>query len=297
MEEILPPDKRIDVVTNADQLIGRSAATIARAMAAEELSPVAFTDCLLERIDNQTSPVFLNVTRDRAMAEARAAEARMKTGKPLSPLDGVPIAWKDLIDMKGETTTAASDIYRNAEPACDDAPIVAHAKAAGMVSLGKVNLTEFAYSGLGLNPHFGTPLNPNDPETPRSPGGSSSGSGVAVALGLAPIAIGTDTGGSVRIPAAFNGVVGYKPSERRIDSTGVFALSRTLDTVGPLAQTVEDCVLTELVLRGVVTSSVRRADVSKLRIFVPKRWCLTISMKLLVRISKPLWSSYLRLAL
>jgi aspartyl-tRNA(Asn)/glutamyl-tRNA(Gln) amidotransferase subunit A len=138
-----------------------------------------------------------------------------------------------------------------------------------MVSLGKVNLTEFAYSGIGLNPHFGTPHNPNS-QVPHSPGGSSSGSGVAVAGGLAPIAIGTDTGGSVRIPAAFNGVVGYKSSEGRIDKSGVFALSQTLDTVGPLARSVEDCILSDAILRGAVSSAVCRHPVASLRIFVPQ---------------------------
>ena len=119
-----------------------------------------------------------------------------------------------------------------------------------MVSLGKVNLSEFAYSGLGLNPHFGTPRNPFDAKIHRAPGGSSSGSAVAVAAGLAPVSIGTDTGGSVRVPAAFNGLVGFKTAEGSIDKTGVFALSPTLDTVGPLARTVEDCLLLYSALRG-----------------------------------------------
>lgn len=255
-------------MTEPSRYVGRSAATIGRAMAAGDLSPLAFAHHLLDHADAQTSPIFLKVTRARALAEAEAAEARLRAGRPLSPLDGVPIAWKDLIDMAGETTTAASDLYRNASPAASDAPVVAHAAAAGMVSLGKLNLTEFAYSGLGLNPHFGTPLNPCDPDIPRSPGGSSSGSGAAVAAGLAPIAIGTDTGGSVRIPAAFNGVVGYKSSEGRVDKSRVFPLSQTLDTIGPLAKTVEDCVLADMVLRGAATSAVRRADVTQLSLFV-----------------------------
>ncbi|MEW9921290.1 amidase [Marimonas sp. MJW-29] len=248
--------------------IGATAATLGRAIAAGDLDPVSFAECLLERIEAQTSPIFLTVTRDRALAEATAARDRAKTGRMLSPLDGVPIAWKDLIDMAGETTTAASDLFRDAAPAGTDAPIVANAAAAGMVSLGKLNLTEFAYSGIGLNPHYGTPLNPRSTDGPRSPGGSSSGSGAAVAGDLAPIAIGTDTGGSVRIPAAFNGVTGYKSSEGRIDATGVFALSKTLDTVGPLAQTVEDCILADAVMRGAVGGIIRRADPKALRVFV-----------------------------
>ncbi len=252
-----------------DTLAGRSAAAIGRALAAGEACPVELTECLLARIAAQGSPVFLTVTAERARQEARAAAARLKAGRPLSPLDGVPIAWKDLIDMEGERTTAASDVYRDAPPATADAQVVANAAAAGMVALGKLNLTEFAYSGLGFNPHFGTPLNPNS-GTPRSPGGSSSGSGVAVAAGLAPIAIGTDTGGSIRIPAAFNGVVGYKSSVGRVATGGVFALSRTLDTVGPLTRSVEDCILTDMILRGAVVSAVARQPVNNLRLFVPQ---------------------------
>jgi len=250
--------------------IGKSAATIGRAIAAQELDPESFTKCLLQQIEAQSSPVFLAVTRERALAEAKAAGQRARSGRMLSALDGVPIAWKDLIDLRGEKTTAASDLFRNVEPAAQDAPIVQKAQSAGMVSLGKLNLTEFAYSGLGLNPHYGTPLNPCAKDAPRSPGGSSSGSGVAVAAHLAPIAIGTDTGGSVRVPAAFNGVTGYKSSEGRVETTGVFALSRTLDTIGPLAQTVEDCILTDAVLRGAVGASIFRSDLRDLVVFVPE---------------------------
>lgn len=250
--------------------IGSTAAVLGRAIAAGDLDPVGFAEALLGRIEVQTSPVFLTVTRDRALAEARAARARAKSGRMLSPLDGVPIAWKDLIDMEGEATTAASDLFRDAPTAKADAPIVANAAAAGMVSLGKVNLTEFAYSGIGLNPHYGTPLNPLSTDGPRSPGGSSSGSGAAVASDLAPIAVGTDTGGSVRIPAAFNGVTGYKTSEGRIDATGVFALSKTLDTVGPLAQTVEDCILADAAMRRVVGGMIRRSTPINLSVFVPE---------------------------
>lgn len=257
-------------MTDIELLSTKSAATIGRALAAGMASPVALTELFLDRIDAQTSPVFLTTTRDRALREAREADARLRNGTALSPLDGVPVAWKDLMDMKGERTTAASDVYRDAPPATADAAVVANAAACGMISLGKVNLSEFAYSGLGLNPHFGTPINPNDTETPRAPGGSSSGSGVAVAAGLAPLAIGTDTGGSVRIPAAFNGVVGYKSSEGRIPAQGVFALSRTLDTVGPLARSVEDCVLADMALRGAATSPVLRVPVADLEIFVPE---------------------------
>jgi len=143
-----------------------------------------------------------------------------------------------------------------------------------MVFVGKTNLTEFAFSGLGLNPHYGTPHNPHDRTTPRAPGGSSSGSAVAVAAGIVPCAIGTDTGGSVRVPSAFNGLTGYKSSEGRIDKRGVATLSATLDTLGPLARSVEDCVLLDAAMRGVAASGVVRRDAAELNAFVPETYVL-----------------------
>ena len=257
-------------MTTIETLALQPAVAIGRALARGEASAVALTEHLLRQIAAQTSPVFLAVTGDRALSEARAADGRIAAGRPVSPLDGVPIAWKDLIDMAGERTTAGSELFRGAALATVDAPIVANAAAAGMVSLGKLNLSEFAYSGLGLNPHYGTPVNPHDAGTPRAPGGSSSGSAVAVAAGLVPCAIGTDTGGSVRIPASFNGLVGYKSSEGRIDRKGVFALSPTLDSVGPLARSVEDCVYLDRVLRGVAPAQVPARSLAELTIFVPE---------------------------
>ena len=194
--------------------------------------------------------IFIDLLADRAGNEAKASRRRLKAGKPLSLLDGVPIGWIDLFDIEGRVTTAASVVLKSNPPAAKDAKLVAAGKAAGMISIGTLNMTEFAYSGIGLNPHYGTPRNPNDLKAHRSPGGSSSASGVVVAKGLLPVAIGTDTGGSIRIPASFNGVVGYKSSTGHYAMDGVFPLSRTLDTLGPLAQTVEDCVLVDAVLRG-----------------------------------------------
>lgn len=253
-------------MTAIDRVAAGSAAAIGRAIAAGEVDPVALTEHLLERIGATDEPVFITVTAARARAEAEAARARQAAGRPLSPLDGVPIAWKDLVDVATSPTTAGSSLYRDSAIKETDAPCAASLAAAGMVTLGKVNLTEFAYSGLGLNPHFGTPANPHDRTTRRAPGGSSSGSAIAVASGLAPVAIGTDTGGSVRIPAAFNGLVGYKSSEGRIDKRGVFPLSETLDSVGPIGRTVEDCILVEMLLRGAATSAVRRAPLAGQRL-------------------------------
>ena len=181
----------------------------------------------------------------------------------------MPVAWKDLYHVAGTRTTAGSILLKDSAPQTADMPCVANAVAAGTVTMGKLNMTEFAYSGLGLNPHFGTAFNPNDRETPRSPGGSSSGSGAAVASRLVPIAIGSDTGGSVRVPASYNGTVGFKTSTGRIDKTGIVPLAATYDTIGPLARSVEDCILADMVMRGAAMSPVRRADLSELKLFVP----------------------------
>jgi aspartyl-tRNA(Asn)/glutamyl-tRNA(Gln) amidotransferase subunit A len=256
-------------MTDLAQLALRSASEIGLALARRDCSPVILAEYLLDRIEASIDDhIFLCVTRERAIAEAKASEKRLAAGQALSPLDGVPIAWKDLFDMAGEVTTAGSMIYRDAPPANKDAAVVANATAAGMVALGKTNLNEFAYSGLGLNPHYGTPKNPHGHD--RAPGGSSSGSAVAVARGLVPCAIGTDTGGSVRIPAGFNGLVGYKPSDGRIGKNGVFPLSRTLDTIGPLARTVEDCIALDRGMRGVAPTKVQPQIVEGLKLIVPE---------------------------
>jgi aspartyl-tRNA(Asn)/glutamyl-tRNA(Gln) amidotransferase subunit A len=227
-------------------------ATLSRMLASAEIDAVALTEYFIERIESYGArPVFISTTYERAREEARRSAARYRKGEPLGALDGIPVAWKDAIDVAGVTTTAASWIYRDAPPAVSDAPVVANLAAAGMVTLGKTNLSEFAYSALGLNPHFGTPLNPHARDEKRVPGGSSSGAGVVVGARLAPIAIGTDTGGSVRVPAAFNGVVGYKTSELRFDRSGVFALSETLDTIGILAHSVADCMMVDQAMRGI----------------------------------------------
>lgn len=250
-----------------DHLETLSAAAIGRLIAAGTLDPVAVTEFFLERIAAaRHNPAFILVTAERAKREAQASARRHREGRPASALDGVPVAWKDLYDMAGAPTTAASAILRDSPPKERDCPALANMTAAGTVALGKTNLSEFAFSGLGLNPHFGTPVNPHDLGTPRIPGGSSSGTAVAIAAGLAPCGTGSDTGGSIRVPASFTGIVGFKTTEGRIDKTGVFALSQTLDTMGPMARTVEDCVLMDMAMRGAVTTPVHRADLAGLRV-------------------------------
>ncbi len=256
-------------MSDIEEIASRTGAEIGRAYRAGEADPVAVTECLLSRIAAaEGDHIFITVSADRALAEAKAASRRHKEGRPLSALDGVPIAWKDLFDVAGTPTTAGSLVFGRDTKARDLA-CVSHAAAAGLVTMGKVNMSELAYSGLGLNPHFGTPRNPNDKATLRSPGGSSSGSGAAVGARLVPLAIGSDTGGSVRIPAAFNGVVGFKTSTGRIEADGIVPLARTYDTIGPLARSVEDCVLVDMALRGAVATEVRRAETAALTVLVP----------------------------
>lgn len=194
--------------------------------------------------------IFIALTAEKALQEARASDERRKEGRPLSAWDGIPMVWKDLFDIEGLTTTAGSRVYADAPPAEKDAPVVARCKGAGLVSIGKTNLSEFAYSGLGLNPHYGTPVNPHSGSDPKVPGGSSSGSAAAVAAGLVPIATGTDTAGSVRVPASFCGLYGFKASQHHYDRSGVFPLSRSLDSVGIFANDVDDLIVLDHILRG-----------------------------------------------
>jgi aspartyl-tRNA(Asn)/glutamyl-tRNA(Gln) amidotransferase subunit A len=251
------------------RMLHLSAAALGRAIAAGAADAVEVCDAVLDRIAAYPDKaVFIKLTPERARREAEASAQRHRAGRPLGPLDGVPLAWKDLFDMAGEPTTAGSALYRQTPPVKTDAEVVANLSAAGMVSVGKVNLTEFAYSGLGLNPHFGSPRNPHDATTPRVPGGSSSGSAVSVAANLVPCSIGTDTGGSVRVPAALNGIVGFKTSEGRVSKQGCFPLSHTLDTVGPLARDVEDCILLDAALRGEMPGRIAQAELRGLRLVV-----------------------------
>ena len=209
---------------------------LAAAYRAGSLSALEVTEAYLERL--QPGPVYRLVTPQRALEGARRADALFRAGVDLGPLQGVPLALKDLMDTRGDVSAAGSRVLSGAPPAADDCPAAARLDAAGAVFLGKTNMTELAFSGLGINPHFGTPGNALDSK--RIPGGSSSGSAVAVASGLACAAVGSDTGGSVRIPASFNGLVGLKTTDGLIPTDGCVPLSTTLDTLGPVTKTVED---------------------------------------------------------
>ncbi len=234
------------------------------------VDPIEVAEAVIDGIEAHADrSVFTAILKDRATEEAKASSKRMKEGRSRGMLDGIPIAWKDLFDIEGRTTTAGSTVLAREPAAQADAPVVATLKQAGMVSIGCTNMSEFAFSGLGLNPHYGTPHNPRSSDAPRIPGGSSSGAGVAVAAGLVPVAMGTDTGGSVRIPAALNGIVGYKATRGRYPMAGVFPLARSLDSLGPLCRTVQDAVWIDAGMRGAAAPSITSRPLKGLDIVIP----------------------------
>jgi aspartyl-tRNA(Asn)/glutamyl-tRNA(Gln) amidotransferase subunit A len=224
----------------------------------------------------------LTVYAEAARAAADAADARVNAGISLGVLDGAIVSIKDLFDVAGEPTRAASKILANAPPAKADAPAVRRLRAAGAVIIAKTNMSEFAFSGVGMNPHYGTPANPAD--RTRVPGGSSSGAAVSAADHMCDIAIGTDTGGSTRIPAALCGVVGYKPTASRVPTDGAFPLSYSLDSIGPIARAVEDCAKADAVMAGEDYAPLKPAPVAGLRLGVPqglltKEWDNTVGTR------------------
>ncbi len=234
-----------------DRLAFASVATLTELIRRGEISPVELAQFFLQRIDSLDPAInsYIAVTPERAIAAARAAEAELAGGIVRGPLQGVPVAIKDLFDVAGLPTTAGSRLLAGTQ-ATRDAAVVQKLQAAGAGLLGKTHMVEFAFGGVGINHHYGTPWNPWDARVQRIPGGSSSGSAAAVAAGLAPLALGSDTGGSVRIPAAFCGLVGFKPTYGRISRVGVVPLDPNLDTIGPLARTVDDAAMAFEVLAG-----------------------------------------------
>ena len=219
-----------------------SAADLGRGIGAGRIDPVALTDCYLDAIGQapESPRIYARTTPDRARAEARAAAHRAKTGDRASMLDGVPISWKDLFDTAGTATEAGSALLAGRIPLAD-APVLQKAQAMGLVCLGKTHMSELAFSGLGYNPVTQTPPCVNDANAVS--GGSSSGAAASVAFGLAACGIGSDTGGSVRVPAAWNDLVGLKTSAGRLPLQGVVPLAKRFDTIGPLCRTVEDAAL------------------------------------------------------
>jgi aspartyl-tRNA(Asn)/glutamyl-tRNA(Gln) amidotransferase subunit A len=217
---------------------------------------------------------FLKVYAGPARAMADAADTQRRAGRAPGPLAGIPISIKDLFDVAGEPTAAGSVVLADAPPARAHAPVIARVLAAGLIPIGRTNMTEFAFSGLGINPHFGTPRSPWDRDGSRIPGGSSSGAAVSVADFMAFGALGTDTGGSCRLPAAMCGIVGFKPTARRVPLEGVLPLAPSLDSVGPLANSVACCAALDAVLAGEPPPALPAGDIAGLRLAVPQNYVL-----------------------
>lgn len=213
---------------------------------------------------------FISVAAAAARESADAHDALRRAGRAPSAYAGIPFAVKDLYDVAGERSMAGSRALADAAPATAHAPTIARMLAAGFIPLGRTNMTEFAYSGIGANPHYGTPLSPWDRASARIPGGSSSGSGVAVADGMAVVALGSDTGGSCRIPAALCGIVGYKPTASRVPLDGVVPLSGSLDSLGPLGASVACCAIVDAVLASEPPSPPRPRPLAGLRLAIPR---------------------------
>src|SRR5260221_10743644 len=255
----------------------RPIAALAQELAEGKTTSRKLVDAALARIADaggEGGRVFTKVHAQGALVAAEASDRLRKQGVVPSPLAGLPVSIKDLFDIAGEVTTAGSKVLRDATPASADAGAVARLRAAGAVVIGRSNMTGFAFSGIGINPHYGTPANPYDRGKGRIPGGSSSGAAVSVADGMAAFALGTDTGGSVRIPAALCGIAGFKPTRRRVPLVGAFPLSTTLDSVGPLAPTAACCATVFQVLAGEPPRPLAAAGFPGLRLGVPKNHML-----------------------
>ena len=248
---------------------------LAAELAAGRTTSRQLTEEALARIDDakgEGKRAFIKVWHKQALAAADASDLQRKAGLVASPLQGIPVSIKNLCDVAGETTLAGSKALDDAPAAKADAPVVARLRAAGAVIVGSTNMSEFAFSGVGFNPHYGTPGNPAD--RARVPGGSSSGAAVSVADRMAVAALGTDTGGSVRIPAAVCGIVGFKPTARRVPIDGVVPLSTSLDSIGPLANSVECCAIVDAVFAGEPISIPEPMPLAGLRLAVPRHFVM-----------------------
>lgn len=235
-------------------------------------APETFTESALQAAGDpggEGSRVFIRRYEERAKNEARQAGLRWQHQAALSPIDGLPVSIKDLFDVKGEATTAGSRLLVNAPAATADASVVTRLTQAGAAIVGKTNMTEFAFSGLGINPHYGTPANPWQPQEKRIPGGSSSGAAVAVASGMSLGAVGNDTGGSVRIPAALCGLTGFKPTASRIDQRGTLPLSASLDSIGVIAHDVRSCWLLDSAIAA-TPLELQAFDLSQAQFAIPQ---------------------------
>src|SRR6476469_7635793 len=228
-------------------------------------------ECLARIADpaGEGARTFIHVDKDAAIAAADAMDQLRKAKAAPSPFAGIPVSIKDLFDIRGQVTRAGSRALEDSAPAEADAVVVARLRRAGFVVIGRTNMTEFAYSGIGINPHFGTPKSVWQRSVGHVPGGSSSGAAVSIADKMAHGALGTDTGGSCRIPAAYNGIVGYKPTQRRVPLDGAVPLSSTLDSIGPLARSVACCAALDAVLADETFIPLQPRPIKGMRLAVP----------------------------
>ncbi|GFE93046.1 amidase [Acetobacter persici] len=227
--------------------------SMAQAVAEGRLRSRDLIEQALDRITDthgEGTRTFVAVHAEAARAAADKSDQQRRQGRPVPALSGLPVSIKDLFDEAGSVTRAGSRVLENAPAATQDAPAIANLRKAGLISIGRTNMTEFAFSGVGINPHTGTPANPWDRASRRIPGGSSSGAAISVTDGMAAIGIGSDTGGSCRIPAALTGLTGYKPTASRISTAGTVPLSFTLDSIGSLGRTVSCCRMADRALSG-----------------------------------------------
>jgi aspartyl-tRNA(Asn)/glutamyl-tRNA(Gln) amidotransferase subunit A len=236
--------------------------TTARALVDECLAKIA-------EKDGEGARAFIHVDAEAAIEAAEAMDRLREVRAAPSPYAGIPISIKDLFDIKGQVTRAGSRALDDSPPAVADAPAVARLRRAGFVVIGRTNMTEFAYSGIGINPHYGTPKGAWQRSVGHVPGGSSSGAAVSVVDGMAHGALGTDTGGSCRIPAAYNGIVGFKPTQRRVPLDGAVPLSSSLDSIGPLARTVNCCAVLDAVLANEPVTPLQPRPIRGMRLAVP----------------------------
>jgi aspartyl-tRNA(Asn)/glutamyl-tRNA(Gln) amidotransferase subunit A len=261
-------------------------AELAADLATGRTSSRALVEACLEKIEDPSGEgrrAFLHVDRGSARAQADAMDLLRSSGAAPSPYAGIPISIKDLFDITGQVTRAGSTVLANRPAATQDATSVARLRRAGFVLIGRTNMSEFAFSGLGMNPHYGTPRNPwerphrshADASTQgRVPGGSSSGAAISVADGMAHGALGTDTGGSCRIPAAFTGLVGYKPTASRVPRTGAIPLSTTLDSIGPIARSVACCATLDAILANDSPTNLTDRSLAGMRFAIPTTFVL-----------------------
>lgn len=244
----------------ADLAAGR---TSSRALLEEALARIA-------EPAGEGARAFLKVYAETARAEAEFSDRLRAAGVVRSPVDGLPVSVKDLFDVGGDVTRAGSKVLNDAPPAVRDAPVVARLRAAGAVIIGRTNMVEFAFGPLGFNPHYGTPKNPWDRATGRVPGGSTSGGAVGQADGMSVMALGSDTRGSIRVPAALCGLAGFKPTARRVPREGAFPLSYSLDSVGPLANSIECCAAYDAILAAEADAALPVLPLKGLRLMLPR---------------------------